>query len=203
MIAKTIIDPKIKCQDPEELIKEPVVIRLTKFNEEGNKEFSKQLSEAHNTGQPVVPVIVDSYGGQVYTMLGIISEMQNSELPIATIIKSKAMSAGAMIFCMGTEGYRFMAPHATLMIHEVFSFGMGKVKEIKASAAETERLNDYAFKLIATHLGKEPDFFLKKIHEESHADWYLDAQKAKEIGLSNHTRIPKLITEIKLTTRFE
>ena len=47
----------------EDLIDDlPIVIRVKKFDEPGAKEFASQMSKAHNTGQPVVPVIIDSYG---------------------------------------------------------------------------------------------------------------------------------------------
>ncbi len=47
-----------------ELRKQPVVIRVNKFDEESAKKFSDAMSEAQNTGQPIVPVIIDSYGGR-------------------------------------------------------------------------------------------------------------------------------------------
>jgi membrane-bound ClpP family serine protease len=79
-----------------ELRKKPVVIRVNKFNEESAKNFNQSVSLAHNTGQPVIPVIIDSYGGEVYSLMSMISAIKASEVPIATIVEGKAMSCGAI-----------------------------------------------------------------------------------------------------------
>ena len=47
----------------------PIVIRVRKFDEVAAKEFSTLMMKAQNTGQPVAPVIVDSYGGQIYSLM--------------------------------------------------------------------------------------------------------------------------------------
>ncbi len=203
MIKYMNVDPKIKLAGKrEELIEPPVVIRLSKFNEEGVKEFSESFSKAHETGQPVIPIVVDSYGGQVYSLLSIISEIQSSKLPVATICESKAMSAGAILFSFGTEGHRYMAPNATLMIHEVSSFSFGKVEEIKADSHETDRLNTLIFRLMAKAVGKEENYFLDIVHHKGHADWYLTAKEAKKHNLANHIRVPEFKVDVKVDMTF-
>ena len=123
------------------LRKDPVIVRVNKFNEESAKKFDESVSAAHNAGQKVIPVIIDSYGGQVYSLMSMISAISHAEIPVATIVEGKAMSCGAILFSFGEQGLRFMDPDATVMIHDVSSMEHGKVEEIKASAEETERLN--------------------------------------------------------------
>ena len=129
MLWKLNIDNQIK---EIELRHNPVIIRVNKFDEESAKEFASQVSLAHNTGQNVIPIVIDSYGGQVYSLMSMIAVIKNSELPVATIIEGKAMSCGAVLFTFGEEGMRFMDKDATLMIHDVSSAQWGKVEEIKA-----------------------------------------------------------------------
>ena len=124
-----------------ELQKSPVIIRVNKFTEDSVKDFQSKVALAHNTGQKVIPIIIDSYGGQVYSLLAMISAIKHSDLPVATIVEGKAMSCGALLFSFGEEGMRFMDPDATVMIHDVSSMGWGKVEEIKADAKEVDRLN--------------------------------------------------------------
>ncbi len=119
----------------------PVIIRLTKFDEATAKGFSAAVMKAQNTGQPVLPVIIDSYGGQVYSLMSMISDIKHSRIPVATIVQGKAMSCGAILFSFGAEGMRYMDPDSTLMIHDVSSMAWGKVEEVKVSAEETDRLN--------------------------------------------------------------
>ena len=104
------------------------------FDEKSAQEFSEKMSDAHNTGQPVIPIVIDSYGGQVYALMTMISAIKHSEVPIATIVEGKAMSCGAVLFTFGETGMRYMDPDATLMIHDVSSMDWGKVEELKAGA---------------------------------------------------------------------
>src|ERR1019366_7005279 len=125
------VDPRIRAKHTE-LIADPVIIRLkgTIYEEMADK-FSSDMSKSHDSGQPVIPVVIDSYGGDVYSLLDMISHIQASKIPVATIVEGKAMSAGAILFGFGWPGYRYMAEHATLMIHDISSGGWGKVEEIK------------------------------------------------------------------------
>lgn len=185
-----------------ELRKQPVVIRVNKFDEESAKKFSDAMSEAQNTGQPIVPVVIDSYGGQVYSLLSMVANIKASKIPVATIVQGKAMSCGALLFSFGAFGHRYMDKHATIMIHDVSTGAHGKVEEIKADAKESDRLNQWLYREMATNCGKEEEYFLKLIHERSHADWYLDATEAQSHGLANHLRVPDLKLKIDVEYTF-
>jgi ATP-dependent Clp protease protease subunit len=186
-----------------DLKRPPIVVRISEFNNKGAKEFAAQMSAAHNTGQSVIPVIIDSYGGEVYSLMAMISSIKHAELPVATIIEGKAMSCGAILFSFGNEGLRFMDPDATLMIHDVSSSVWGKVEEVKADAAEAERLNQVVYKMMARNCGKKDDYFLDLIHDRGHADWFLDAAQAKEHNMANQIRIPKFNITVNVNIDFE
>lgn len=185
-----------------ELRKEPVVIRVNKFDEEAANKFSAAVSLAQYTGQSMIPVVIDSYGGQVYSLMSMVANIKASKIPVATIVEGKAMSCGALLFSFGAPGYRYMDKHATIMIHDVSSGAHGKIEEIKADAKEGDRLNQALYREMASNCGKEPEFFLKQIHERSHADWYLDADEALSIGLANHLRVPELRVKIDVEYTF-
>jgi len=196
----TSISPLLK---EVELRKSPVVIRVNKFDEDAAKKFSDQVAQAHNTGQKIIPVVIDSYGGQVYSLMAMISAIKHSEIPVATIVEGKAMSCGAILFSFGTDGYRFMDPNATVMIHDVSSMDMGKVEELKAGAAEADRLNTIVYTMMAQNCGKKDDHFMKIVDKKKHADWFLDAQEAKKHGLAQHLRVPKINITIDVSIDFE
>ena len=46
-------------------------------------------------------------------------------------------------------------------------------------------------------------FFIKKIHEKGHADWYLTAKECKKLGLANHLRVPSLKVNITVDIDLE
>ena len=87
---------------------------------------------------------------------------------------------------------RYMDKDATLMIHDVSSMSYGKNEEIQVSAAETKRLNDIVYKMMARNCGQPDDYFQKIVHDKAHADWFLDAEEAKSHKLASHLRVPKL-----------
>jgi ATP-dependent Clp protease protease subunit len=196
----TEISPLIK---DVELRKPPVIIRVNKFDEDAAKKFDQDIAQAHNTGQKVIPVVIDSYGGQVYSLMSMVSSIKHSEIPVATIVEGKAMSCGAILFSFGSEGYRFMDPNATVMIHDVSSMDMGKVEELKAGAAEADRLNSIVYKMMAQNCGKKDDYFLKIVDKKKHADWFLDAPEAKKHGMANHLRVPKFDIRVSVDIDFE
>ncbi len=186
-----------------ELRKNPVIVKVNKFTEESAKKFHEQMAAAHNTGQKVIPVVIDSYGGQVYSLMSMISAIKHSELPVATIVEGKAMSCGAILFSFGEQGRRFMDPDATLMIHDVSSMDMGKVEELKAGAAEADRLNEKVYTMMAQNCGKPDDYFMKIVDKKKHADWFLDAKQAKRHGLANHLRIPTVRIKVDVDIEME
>ncbi len=194
------IDPKIK---EIELRKQPMMIRVNKFDEESAKKFAMEMGQAHNTGQKIIPVIIDSYGGQVYSLMSMISAIKHAELPVATIVEGKAMSCGAVLFSFGEEGYRFMDPNATVMIHDVSSMEWGKVEEMKAGAAEADRLNTIIYTMMAQNCGKKDDYFMKIVDKKKHADWFLDAAEAKKHNMANQLRVPKLAIKVSVDIDFE
>jgi ATP-dependent Clp protease protease subunit len=181
-----------------ELRNDPVIIRVNKFDEDAAKEFVESMSVAQNTGQTVVPVVIDSYGGQVYSLMAMIGAIKSSRVPVATIIEGKAMSCGAILFSFGAEGLRFMDPDATLMIHDVSSGAWGKIEELKTDVREAERLNKKVYEMMAKNCGKPADYFLKMVHERGHADWYLDANEAKSHNLANDLRLPTFSLKVSL-----
>jgi len=196
----TKISPLIK---EVEMRHNPVIVRVNKFDEDAAKKFDQEIARAHNSGQKVIPIVIDSYGGQVYSLMSMVSAIKHSELPIATIVEGKAMSCGAVLFSCGEEGLRFMDPNATVMIHDVSSMDWGKVEELKAGAKEADRLNTKIYTMMARNCGKKDDYFMKLVDKKKHADWFLDADEAKKHGLANQLRIPKITVDVSVEIELE
>ena len=195
MIWKKKIDKNIK---EVELRTPPVIIRVNKFNEASAKDFAARIAQAQNTGQKVIPVVIDSYGGEVYSLMSMIASIKSSNLPVATIVEGKAMSCGVILFSCGTKGYRYITEDATLMIHDVSSGARGKNSEIQASAKETKRLNEKIYKILAGNSNKSEKWFEKKITKRGRSDWFLDPQGAIELGLADRIGMPRLQMKVKL-----
>jgi ATP-dependent Clp protease, protease subunit len=186
-----------------ELRQQPVIITVNEFTEESTQKFNELMCHAQNSGQEVIPIEIDSYGGQVYSLMSIISSIKSSKVPVATIVQGKAMSCGAILASFGSEGLRFMDKDATMMIHDVSSFAFGKIEELKSDVREAERLNKKVYTMMARNCGKPDDYFIDLIHDKGHSDWFLDAEEAKQHGLIDHIRVPemKINVDVSITVQ--
>ncbi len=206
MIDSIYIDPRIRAKD-HELIVDRTVIRVTDIIEENIEAFSDAVSAAAQSGQPILPIIIDSYGGDVYAMWSMVDILREVKVPIATIVEGKAMSCGAALFTCGTEDYRFVGPNATIMIHEVLHVPgdtkTGRSEELKADAEETERLTKRLYTFMEKNIGKRTGTLLKALKEKKGADWFLTPNEAVRMGIANHIRIPTFKTRVNVEMSLE
>ena len=190
-----VVSPLIRSKHSD-IIEHPQIVIVQKFTDEGVIQFRDQMERAHATGQPVIPVLIDSYGGSVYGCLDMIAILDKATLPVYTICTGKAMSAGAILFSKGER--RYMAENATLMLHDAASWTCGKVEEVKADAKELDRLNTLIFKIVADSCGQPEDYFTKIIHDKGHAEWFLTSKEAKKHKLCTHVGVPEIKIEVSV-----
>lgn len=187
----------------KDLIDPLTFIQVNKFTEDSAKEVAKGFAEAHNTGQPIVPIKIDSYGGQVHSLLAMLAEIESSKLPVATLVMGKAMSCGAILLGLGNIGHRYADANSTIMIHDVSKSSWGKIEDLKADIKEVERLSTLIFQKLALHCGhKNKDYFLKLIASKKHVDWYLTPAEAKKHKLIDHVGVPHFSVNIKTDIKF-
>lgn len=206
MIETITIDPKILIPTGgiDELMAVPKTLRVRNFSEESAKVFSREVSFAHQSGQPIIPVVIDSYGGDVYALLSMVDTIKTSKVPVATIVEGKAMSCGVVLFTCGTEGFRFIGPNATLMIHDVSSIEpRKKSEEIKVDARETDRLNKKLYRIMERNIGKPTGYLWDLSQERSRVDWYMMPKEALRHNIANHIGIPSLRTVVSVDIQLE
>ena len=173
-----------------------VSVYVNSFNEVAAKEFYTNFTAALKTGQSVIPVYIDSYGGYVDSVILMMDLIESSTVPVATIAMGKAMSCGSVLLSCGTEGMRFVAPTSRVMIHHMASTQEGKIPEIKVSYEESERLQKLMFAKMAQHCGKPDSYFLDILKEKGNTDWYLTPEECVSHNLANHVRLPRLYTDV-------
>lgn len=125
-----------------------------------------------------ITLLLNTNGGDVYEALGIIDYMQTLSVPVNVIARGRAMSAGAMILCAGT-GLRAASKNTTIMVHEASANIMGKSADIKANAEHIDELEEDFYKLMADKTTQNEDYWRKACRK----DFYMTAEKAKELGL--------------------
>jgi ATP-dependent Clp protease, protease subunit len=204
------VDPRLKLSDKiiEQEWDLPVYIVFSgRFDEENAKKFRLELEAAElaakKAKQEIIPIVIDSYGGSAYSLLSMVDAINNCSLPVSTIVESKAMSCGAILFSCGKEGYRFVAPNATILIHDVSAGMHGKEPDIRASADESKRINKLVYKLMADNCGHEAGYFYDIITEKRGADWYITAEEAVEHNLANKIHMPSMTVDVDMKIKYK
>ena len=180
-----------------------VTVTLTgEVNADMAKTCAEQVDEAVACGQPIIPVLINSHGGDLHDALHIIDRLGTAHVPVATIVTGQAYSAAALIFSAGSEGYRYVSPHASIMLHDVgVEEVSGKCSEIVAETEELRRTNKRAYELVAKNTNQEASFFHDKVQAACGADLYVDAETARAWNLANHIGVPQLVTLVTIDTQ--
>jgi ATP-dependent Clp protease protease subunit len=126
-----------------------------------------------------IEIYIDSYGGMVYQIFGLVSIMEKSVTPIHTIVTGAAMSCGFIMLIAGHK--RFAYEHATPLYHQVSGGVLGKVEDMEQKVEESKRLQSKMEEYIMrrTKITKSK---LDQIRKEK-IDWYMTAEEAKKLNV--------------------
>lgn len=126
-----------------------------------------------------IKLYINSYGGSVYDMWGLIDVILNSKTPIYTYCTGYAMSAAFEIFLAGHKRYCYK--HSTFMYHQMGCKLYGKLQDINEDREEMELLNkqieDYVIE--RTKLTKDD---INDVREKR-KDFYIHSDKAVKYGI--------------------
>lgn len=166
-----------------EQVDQESIRKLTESIVEINEDDEKliQIFQAYNLNYVPEPIkiFIDSYGGAVYQVFGLLSIMESSKVPIHTIATGAAMSGGFLMLICGHK--RFAHKYATPMYHQVSSVTWGKLEDMKDDVKETKRLQKMIdeFVISKTKLTKKK---LKEINSLK-KDWFLTPTESLQYGI--------------------
>lgn len=166
----------------------PYALNITNFYDYDVKQVIDTIAKAKAEKQTVLPIVVNSFGGEVYGCLRMVDALKASGMKLVTILNGYAMSAGSIIFAIGEE--RYMSENSTIMIHEVSSWNIGKNTDIKSRQKHSEDLQVRLFNILDTQAGKEKGFFLDLVSKNNNADLFLNATQSLEYGLATQIKTP-------------
>lgn len=133
---------------------------------------------------------INSPGGAVSAGMAIYDAMQMVKSDVRTICIGRCASMAAVLLSGGTKGKRYITPNSEVMIHEVSSFNMGKVGELKIDYEHTNTLNEQIIKLLAENTGKTVKQVRKDIQLK---DRWFNAEEALKYGLGDKILTKNLI----------
>ena len=161
------------------------IIRLNKTidSEEADKIIEQLLKLNTLKCKKDITFYINSPGGSVSDGMAIYDTMQMLKCDIKTICVGRCSSMAAILLSGGTKGKRYITPNSEVMIHEVSSFNMGKIGELKINFEHSNTLNERVIKLLAHNTGKKEkqirnDILLK--------DRWFTAKEALNYGLVDH-----------------
>jgi ATP-dependent Clp endopeptidase proteolytic subunit ClpP len=87
------------------------------------------MNHRYSTTDIPIYLHINSFGGSVFDAMTAIDVIQNSKIPVHTIIEGATASAGTLMSVVGKK--RFMRPNAYMLIHQLSSGCWGKMAEIE------------------------------------------------------------------------
>ena len=125
-----------------------------------------------------INVVINSPGGDIYDMLGIIDYIESLSVKVNTICRGKAFSAAAIILAHGT-GARMMSKRSSVMFHQSSSFISGKMSDISAYVDNIRTLETTIYDLLESKTKKDASWWREKMR----TDFFLSPEQLVEYGV--------------------
>ena len=125
-----------------------------------------------------INLIVDTFGGCAYSTLGIVDFIETLDVPVNTICRGKAMSAGAIILSAGT-GTRLASKRASIMVHQGMAYSSGKTGDLRSSAKHYTTMDDMVYNVLGDRTKKDADWWRNNLQH----DKFMTSEEALEIGI--------------------
>lgn len=195
----------VKNEQEDDLVKEDIddlfnlfrkkdnhFITVNDICEQGVNEFREDFYRLEESDQDIIPIIVDSYGGDVYSLYAMISIIETSYKKVATICDSKALSCGVILLSAGDKGLRFMSKYAYILVHQISHQYYGKFSDIAVSAKHCAELNTNLLRLLDENSDNKLGTFEAMLKKHDNADLYLNAKSALRLGIVDHINVPRI-----------
>lgn len=134
--------------------------------------------QSENRRKPI-HFYINSPGGSVSATLAIYDTMQICTCPVATYCVGLAASGGAVLLAGGSNGKRYILPHAKVMIHQPYGQVGGQVSDIEIQADEILKTREVLNQILSQHTSQP----LERIAKDTNRDYYMTAEESKKYGI--------------------
>jgi ATP-dependent Clp protease protease subunit len=138
----------------------------------------RSLLQHRKNKKAPVNLMINSPGGDIYEMFGIIDYIETLDVKVNTICRGRAFSAAAIILTCGT-GTRMMSKRSTVMFHQSSSFLGGKMSDITAYLDNVKSLEKVIYGMLAERTNKDAEWWKNKMR----SDMFLTAEELLEVGV--------------------
>lgn len=156
---------------------EDIILGILEINRQDDLNSQNKV----NFERQPIKLIIDSYGGNVYCGLALVSVIENSKTPVHTYCYGKAMSMGLTLFAVGHK--RFVSKYATIMQHQLSAGTIGKLQDMLEDASEYVRLQEVLDDILVEKTNIDIATLLQ--FRKTKTDWYFDGKTAVELGVAD------------------
>lgn len=150
----------------------------------------RHLEMKYQGSDEEIEVMINSPGGSVIDGYAMFNAMMQSPLKIRTTVYGMAASMGAFLLNAGDK--RGALPESRIMIHQVSAGTQGKGTDMDESLTETLKIKTRLTQLMTARAQEaNPDLTFKRMWDLMERDTWLNAEKAKELGLVDEVVMPE------------
>lgn len=187
-------------EDAPAQLSKPKFITINEFQEYTGSRFTEAFNQMLQEPQTIIPICLDSPGGVVSSLFGILDTLAVSHKPILTFTSTMAASCAAVLLSAGTKGYRYASPNSMILIHQASGAVDGKASDIINDAMYMEKLNDKLMEILAKNSNKSKQFYTNLIKKSNNSDLFISPESALEYGLIDAIGVPHV--EMKIVPEY-
>ncbi len=136
------------------------------------------LAMSAESDEPIT-VFINSQGGHVESGDTIHDVIRFIRAPVSMVGTGWVASAGALIFVAVPRDRRYSLPNTRFLLHQPAGGTRGTASDVEIEAKEILKMRERLNRIFAERTGQP----LERIEDDTHRNFWLDAQQAVEYGL--------------------
>jgi ATP-dependent Clp protease protease subunit len=142
---------------------------------------------AGEDGDKEISLYVNSPGGDIVALFGILDTMDFIGAPVSTICIGQAASAAAVVLAAGEKGRRFVLPNARVLLHQPHGGAQGQSTDIEIQVREMVELRNRMVDVLVEATGQERDRLVRDLDR----DYILRGDDAVAYGVVDEVLNPR------------
>lgn len=163
----------------ERLLRARTIVISGEINQRLAASISAQLLALAAESEAPITVFINSQGGHVEAGDTIHDLIRFVRAPVRIVGTGWVASAGALIYVSVPRAQRYCLPNTRFLLHQPAGGTGGSASDIAIEAQEILRMRDRLNRLFAKATGQP----LERIEEDTHRNFWLDAESAVRYGL--------------------
>lgn len=163
----------------ERLLRARTIVISGEVTQELAASVVSQLLALSIESDDVITIYVNSQGGHVEAGDTIHDMVRFVRAPVRMVGTGWVVSAGALIYVAVPREHRYCLPNTRFLLHQPSGGAGGAASDIEIEAKEIIAMRDRLNRIFARQTGQ----LLKRIEEDTHRNFWLDAERAVQYGL--------------------